>query len=351
MILPKYLRCLLAQAVVLLSSCYQGDNDPGNTVGAYSDDDHNGVPDTAEADPSLDDNNRDPADNPAGDFDGDGRANDADVDDDNDWILDDVAPADLVSAVQPIARAECEAVASCCPGGWSPTAIDRCVLQTTGRLAVALAQSWVDEWVTLEPSALSTCLDAQSFACEMPPRERRMPFECREYLVGHRVARSGCSRTPDCERSSFCSGDGHPAGQVGPGPYVVDLWGGSEWARARERVCLPYALVGESCDPNGGSFCASDLKCQFSDEGSWCVDPVDEGGECHTAGIVERGDDCAEGLYCDAESQTCAARSLGGALCLEDRDCGSMSCNPVTLLCDDLQPAFDYCGEGERYGE
>jgi hypothetical protein len=342
----------LVHAVVMLGSCYQGDDPVTEPPSPYSDADHNGIPDVVEGDPSLDDNDRDPSNNPPGDFDGDGLADDSDVDDDNDWILDEVAPADLVAAVQPIARAECEAVASCCAGGWSSTALDRCALQSTGRMAVALAQSWVDGWVTVEPSGLDACLAAQSFSCDLPPRVRRMPHDCRAYLVGHRTERSGCNRTPDCQDSSFCTGDTDPGdvpSEIGPGPYDLDFWIGSHWAQ--ERICLPYSLASETCEPVGRVFCAAGLKCLESDEGSWCVEPVYEGGECQVVGTVERADDCAEGLACDDEQEACVSLVSGGQPCVENRDCRSRSCDPRTQLCAEPLPPFDYCGEGARYAE
>jgi hypothetical protein len=333
--------------------CYDTGSSPAGEgpPGRFDDRNDDGVPDQMEEDPSLDDNDRDPTDNPPGDFDADGIEDDIDVDDDNDWILDAVPRAPLVAALRPIARADCEKVASCCSVGWSAAAVEHCAIETTGRVAVALAQGWVDGWVTVDEQGLDDCLSAQDFDCDVPPpRARRMPFECRQYLVGHRSPRSACNRTVECDAGTFCTGDitlGDQPNELGPGPYDIDFWDGAPGSH--DGMCLSYAAEEEACDPSRGPICSGGFKCQESDAGNWCVEVAGEGEECAVAGTRERADNCASGLFCSADAVSCLGLAPGGTACLEGRECSSGSCNGRSQLCDDALPLFDYCAEGVAF--
>lgn len=351
-VLPKGLPAIMGVQVAVWAlgwapGCYDMASEPPEPrPGRFDDRDEDGAPDAIQNDPVLDDHWV--GDHP-GDHDADGLTDDVDVDDDNDWILDDAAPADLVAAVRPIAAAECEAVASCCSGGWLAVSLEHCAVEATGRLVLALAQGWADGVLTVDPVGLEGCLAAQTLACDAP-ETRIVPHGCGRYLVGSQSVRGACQRSAECSTGSFCTGDALPAEGVaalGPGPYQVELW---EQPPA-DPVCLPFSEEGEACGPQSGRLCGEGLHCQRSDALSSCVVTIAAGGACSVFGTVERADDCGQGLFCDdlGGAGHCRPKGTGGAACQEDRECLSESCDVRAEACGEAVPVFDFCAEGDSY--
>lgn len=327
----------------LAYGCYgsesEGEPEPR---GPFDDVDGDGAPDEIGNDPVLD------HDWSPDDHDLDGLPNDDDLDDDNDGILDDAPPPDLVTVVRPIAAADCEAVASCCEAGWSAGALENCTIQTTGRLVLAVSQGWSEGFVVVDPGGLESCLAAQGFSCATPDT-RTLPYGCSEYLIGTRSVRETCYRSIECEPAAYCETERQLAQlRLGPGPYQATV--SMAPGMFQLMTCLADAQVGEVCGPQGGE-CAQGLHCQRSDAGDACVVTAGAGAGCTVAGTSERADDCGSGLYCDdnADIPLCMPEGDALASCRENRECLSGECDVRTEQCEPPVFPFDYCGEGSAF--
>lgn len=343
-----------SHVIVFLASllgCYDADKGPGETPDAggtsdgsrYRDSDEDGVPDAFAPDPDIEENDTgDPDDN-----DNDGWADGVDLDDDNDDILDDAPDPSLVSALRPVARAECEAVAACCQTWWSEAAISNCTLWNTGLLVVSLAQSWAEGLFSLDQAGQPDCVAAQALDCDSAdPLDA--PHGCGTYLIGHQDERRLCYQSVDCSQGFACAGRGPEGPDIGPGPYQVSA---PPRGQASEGQCLERIQLGDSCagpEEYVGS-CAEGLEC-FGDEPT-CRRRAGDGEACTIEGEINRFDDCERHLFCDlvGDALFCRERLAVGASCAENRECSSNSCDLRQAVCVDFPPPIDFCGEGEAY--
>jgi hypothetical protein len=332
----------------LANGCYSSpkshvDPDP------YADQDGNGVPDAIGPDPELYDGWIDP---PANDHDRDGLTDDVDVDDDNDLVLDDAPDQALVDAVKPIAHAQCEASAPCCLTSdeqW----LERCELRTTGNLVLALAQSWADGFVAVDPAALDPCLAALGVDCStLEPRPGLSG--CASYLVGQqRGERAACDRSVDCAPGFACTLEApgvlhDPQAVIDPHPFVLTLWSGGQ-RNMNDGVCLPLLEPGDPCLLID-QVCEDGLVCDERLDPPACLEVAPLGSACRVFGVSPSSDNCETGTYCDSpDDGHCVAWLSAGDGCVEDRDCGSHDCDARSGTCVGDAPVIDLCEPRPAY--
>lgn len=139
-------------------------------------------------------------------------------------------------------------------------------------------------------------------------------------------------------------GMGEMCGMDAVGPFVC----ATGLACLGDNTCGPPPTAGEPCA--GLNVCATGFGCDFTPNGSFCVDLRAEGGACQNDLV------CQSGLHCDFGVGQCAKDAAVGAQCKDGNECadgdvclpgsgGAFVCAPTPKLGDACQ--FD-CEPGAQ---
>lgn len=131
---------------------------------------------------------------------------------------------------------------------------------------------------------------------------------------------SPCLNGASCASGSACSfatsacgplpASGEPCAMDARGPFVC----ASGLGCLTNNLCGPLPTAGQECA--GLNRCAPGLGCDFTPNGSICVDKKAAGGACQNDLV------CAQGLHCDFDVGACAADQGLGTPCKNGNECG-----------------------------
>ena len=138
----------------------------------------------------------------------------------------------------------------------------------------------------------------------------------------------GCNLT-----TSICEAlpeEGSPCAAGPDGPFLC-----AEGLGCFPDGCAPLPGLGEECSiglPN----CEVGLACAFEVDGSFCREPVGDGGTCANDAS------CQEGLFCNFEESRCRAYYAAGEVCSAGNECGPEgACLPDATFIFRCAPAPD----------
>ncbi|MFO0613505.1 MAG: hypothetical protein U0414_12990 [Polyangiaceae bacterium] len=138
---------------------------------------------------------------------------------------------------------------------------------------------------------------------------------------------AACLNGASCASGSACSlatglcgpvpGMGEACGLDASGPFVCATGLGC----LADNTCGPLPTAGQACA--GLNRCADGLGCDFTANGSFCVDKRPVGGDCQNDLV------CKAGLHCDFSAGKCATDQALGTPCKDGNECGpSAVCLP-----------------------
>jgi hypothetical protein len=264
------------------------------------------------------------------------------------------SPVPLESYCDRWAEAACDYAQRCdCLMG---ATVEMCRAVMHGECAPDIETPVAEGRSTYDAEAAGACLSslrAVLATCDM--NVEAYSERCDEILVGTRPAGGSCDGDSDCLPGLECydaacidppaAGEACVDGSYCPGDLFCDA----------DDVCRAPRGRGQPC-PEGGQACADDLFCD--NRTTTCAALLGSGEPCMAFGgqcadglycsiasgnctpIPGSGGDCgdssgecSDGLYCDAAGRVCRPQLADGQACTDDEQCRSDNCDPGAGTC------------------